>query len=109
MLIGAFLHVQMCGSATFLYQRQDRINHWSRHTGKPSNLLDGGDQCIDLHSESSAGALVIRSSVAPVSALMGLKQTLPHSFNQMFQRILSRTGASMPDSLSALLSAITRV
>jgi len=48
---------------------------------------------IVLHSESSPGSLVIRSSVAPVTALIGLKQTLPHSFNQMFQRILSRTGA----------------
>ena len=37
-----FLHIQMCGSATFLYQRQDRINDWSRHTGKPSDLLHRG-------------------------------------------------------------------
>jgi len=27
---------------------------------------------------------------------MGLKQTLPHSFSQMFQRIDSRIGASKP-------------
>jgi hypothetical protein len=51
-LIDVFLHVQMCSSAAFLYQRQDRINDWSRHTGKPSDLLHGGDQCIDLQASA---------------------------------------------------------
>jgi hypothetical protein len=46
--------------------------------------------------------------VAPVSALIGLKQTLPHSFSQMFQRILSRIGASKPAAARAALSCSSR-
>ena len=42
------------------------------------------------------GSPVIRSKVAPVSKLIGLKQALPHSLSQMFQRMLSRIGASKP-------------
>jgi hypothetical protein len=51
-LIKVFLHVQMCGSAAFLHQRQDRINDWSRRTGKPSDLPHGGDQRIDLQASA---------------------------------------------------------
>jgi hypothetical protein len=54
MLIEVFLHVQMCGPAAFLNQRQDRINDWSRRTGKPSDLLHGGYQCIDLQASAQS-------------------------------------------------------
>src|ERR1019366_6859335 len=40
---------------------------------------------IVLHSVSNAGSSTIRSSVAPVRALMGLKHTLPQSLSQIFQ------------------------
>ena len=43
-----------------------------------------------------------------MSALIGLKQTLPHSLSHTFQRILSRTGASKPACVRAWLSRVTR-
>jgi hypothetical protein len=50
---------------------------------------------------SPQGAEVTRSWVARVRALIGLKQTLPQSLSQMFQRIVSRIGASNPADTSA--------
>jgi hypothetical protein len=61
-----------------------------------------------LHKSRSAGSATMRSSVAPVSALMGLKQTLPQSLSQIFQRTSSRTGASKPAPTSASLNACVR-
>ena len=43
-----------------------------------------------LHSARKAGSPMMRSSGAPVSALIGFKQTLPQSFSQILNRILSR-------------------
>ena len=54
------------------------------------------------------GSVVIRSNVARVSALIGLKLTLPQSFSQTFQRILSRIGASNPAPSRIFANAVTR-
>jgi len=64
---------------------------------------------MDLHRARRPGSEVTRSRVARVRALIGLKQTLPQSLSQMFQRMVSRIGASNPAETSASRSAKMRV
>ena len=54
--------------------------------------------CID--SARRLGSVATMSSVARVSALIGLKQRLPHSFSQISLRMSFRTGASKPAASS---------
>ena len=77
-------------------------------TTPKASLTALASSIIDLQRASSAGTPIIRSRVAPVSTLIGLKQTLAHSLNQMCERISPRTGASNPASSSARPSASTR-
>ncbi len=74
-----------------------------------ASLTDFASSIIALHRPNSVGSPIMRSRVAPVSALMGLKQTFPQSFTQMLKRMLSRTGASNPASVSAAASLSTRL
>ena len=59
-------------------------------------LLSPASAIMDLHRARRPGSEVTRSRVARGRALIGLKQTLPQSLSQMFQRIVSRIGASNP-------------
>ena len=51
---------------------------------------------IAFDSARVAGSVQITSSVAWVRALIGLRQTLPHSLSQISSRMRSSTGACMP-------------
>lgn len=51
---------------------------------------------MDLHRALRPGPEVTPLRVARASALIGLKQTLPQSLSQMFQRTASRIGVSNP-------------
>ena len=53
------------------------------------------------------GSVATLSRVARVSALMGLKETLPHSFSQISWR-MERTGARTPARIRARLIAFAR-
>src|SRR6202035_1018802 len=61
-----------------------------------------------LHRARRPGSEVTRSRVARVRALIGLKQTLPHSLSQMLQRIVSPIGASPPAETRASRRATIR-
>jgi hypothetical protein len=71
-------------------------------------LLSPASAIMDLHRARRPGSEVTRSRVARVRALIGLKQTLPQSLSQMFQRIVSRIGASNPADTSISRSAPMR-
>src|ERR1700738_2284382 len=64
---------------------------------RPSDaVIAWASAIMDLHRARRPGSEVTRSRGARVRALIGLKQTLPQSLSQMFQRIVSRIGASNP-------------
>src|ERR1700681_4786625 len=76
---------------------------------RPSDIVIAWASAImDLHRARRPGSEVTRSRVARVRALIGLKQTLPHSLSQMLQRIVSRIGASNPAETKASRRATRR-
>ncbi len=59
-------------------------------------------------SSRVAGSSQMSTSVAWVSALIGLKLMLPHSFSQISERMSVRTGALRPAATSVAETFLTR-
>ena len=67
----------------------------------PSTIMARQTACVP-------GSAITLSSVAPVSALTGLKAMLPHSLTQSSSRMRGRTGALRPALMSSSESRAAR-
>ena len=63
---------------------------------------------IALATARLPGSAVMTSSVAVVSALIGLKAMLPHSFTHNSSRMRGRTGAFRPAAINRADSVLAR-
>src|SRR5471032_2228716 len=86
----------------------DALFHIDTEMDASCSAMPCASSIIWRDSLRTAGSLVRTSSVAPVSALMGLKQRLPHNFSQISSRMLSRIGASMSAALMMSWNACRR-